>query len=384
MIEEARGESHHRMKALIVKISAPVLVAAKRGGLAAQMPVEVAPGKKDRRQFSALEAVGRLLCGLSALLEREMLDGAVGAIDISDVHNLIGASVDPDGPHKLNFSDGLQPLVDAAFLAQAVLRAPHALWTSLSPDIQRNLVDALHQARKIEPYYNNWLLFSATIEAMLAKIGEPWDPVRIDYALRQHELWYAGDGIYKDGPHLRWDYYNGYVIQPMLSDILSAVGAVNPHWQSMRVAHSSRMARYAVVLERLIGPDGSFPPIGRSLAYRCAAFQPLAQLALHGELPAALPPAQVRCALEAVIRRTLDAPENFDQEGWLRLGLNGSQPNMAEGYISTGSLYLCSTAFLPLGLPSEAPFWSDAAMPWSQRSLWAHGQGVAIDKAMDM
>ncbi len=371
------------MKALLVKIATPVLIAAKTGGLINEMPVEVAPGKKSRVQFSALEAVGRLLCGLSALLERELLDGSAQGMMLADVHNLIGVSVDPDSPYRLNFSDGLQPLVDAAFLAQAVLRAPHALWVNLSPDVQRNLVDALHQARKIQPHYNNWLLFSAIIEAMLAKIGEPWDPIRVDYALRQHELWYAGDGMYKDGSHLRWDYYNGYVIQPMLKDILSAVGHVNPHWRSMQALHSGYMMRYAIILERLIGPDGSFPPIGRSLAYRCAAFQPLAQLALHQELPTALPPAQVRCALEAVVRRTLGAAENFDRKGWLRLGLNGSQPEMAEGYISTGSLYLCSTAFLPLGLPITAPFWSDAPIPWSQKRLWTYGQSIPIDKAQD-
>jgi hypothetical protein len=34
----------------------------------------------------------------------------------------------------------------------------------------------------------------------------------------------------------------------------------------VRVEHRAR--RYAAVLERMIAPDGSFPPIGRSLAYR--------------------------------------------------------------------------------------------------------------------
>jgi hypothetical protein len=33
-----------------------------------------------------------------------------------------------------------------------------------------------------------------------------------------------------------------------------------------------RAKRYAAVQERMIGPDGTFPPIGRSLAYRCGAF----------------------------------------------------------------------------------------------------------------
>ena len=69
------------------------------------------------------------------------------------------------------------------------------------------------------------------------------------------------------------------------------------------------------------------------------------------------PPAQARAALDAVIRRTLDAPGTFDADGWLQIGLCGHQPGVGERYISTGSLYLATTAFLPLGLPPDDPFW---------------------------
>ena len=54
--------------------------------------------------------------------------------------------------------------------------------------------------RVIRPGFNNWLLFSATIEAFLALAGEQWDPMRVDYAVRQHGEWYKGDGVYGDGP----------------------------------------------------------------------------------------------------------------------------------------------------------------------------------------
>ena len=43
---------------------------------------------------------------------------------------------------------------------------------------------------------------------------------------------------------------------------------------------------------------------------------------------------------------------NFDEHGWLTLGFAGHQPQIAERYISTGSLYLCSTVFTALGLPA--------------------------------
>jgi len=135
------------------------------------------------------------------------------------------------------------------------------------------------------------------------------------------------------------------------------------------------------VQERLIAPDGTFPPLGRSLAYRCGAFHHLAHQAWRGALPAEFAPAQVRSALTAVIRRTLEADGTFDAEGWLHVGLAGHQPSLAEPYISTGSLYLCTLAFHPLGLPASAPFWRDPAVDWTQRRIWS-GQDQPGDHAL--
>ena len=142
-----------------------------------------------------------------------------------------------------------------------------------------------------------------------------------------------------------------------------------------------RAKRYAAVQERMIGPDGAFPPIGRSLAYRCGAFHLLAQSALRRALPDGVSPAQVRGALLAVITRTLDAPGTFDADGWLRIGFCGHQPDIGEPYISTGSLYLCSVALLPLGLPGSDPFWSGAPVPFTQQRAWS-GQPFPIDHAL--
>ena len=91
----------------------------------------------------------------------------------------------------------------------------------------------------------------------------------------------------------------------------------------------------------------------------------------------------MRGALDAVVARTLGGAENYDAAGWLRIGLNGAQPGLAESYISTGSLYLCATAFLPLGLPPEDPFWSDPDTPWSQARLWQEGTAPPRDRALD-
>jgi len=367
------------------RVARPVLAAGARGQLRASMPVEAASGMTDRAEYTHLEAVGRLLCGIAPWLENQ--DGPAEEADLraefADLaRRMLAAGTDPSSLDFLNFTRGGQPVVDAAFLAQALLRAPQTLWHGLGAATQQNVIDALRSSRVIRPHFNNWLLFSAIIEAFLFRAGvDDADPMRIDYAIRQHEQWYLGDGHYGDGPEFHWDYYNAFVIQPMLLDILDAVGDRYPEWARLRDAMTLRAQRYAAVQERLISPEGTYPPIGRSLAYRFGAFQVLAQMALRRQLPEEVPPAAVRSALTAMIRRQIEAPGTFGADGWLRIGFAGHQPGLGERYISTGSLYLCSAGLLPLGLPAEDPFWADPAQPWTAKRIWA-GEDAPCDHAL--
>ena len=347
------------------------------------MPVEQAAGA-TRQSVTHLEAIGRLLAGLAPWIELAADGSTEGKLrgEYAELtRRAIAQAVDPASPDYMNFTRERQPLVDAAFLAEALLRAPRALRESLDDSTRRNLIAALESTRAIAPGFNNWLLFSATVEAALAKLGAPWDRMRVDYALRQHDQWYKGDGAYGDGPQFHWDYYNSFVIHPMLLDVLDVCRDEMPAWKELSTRVDERARRYAAVLERLVAPDGSFPAIGRSIAYRCGAFHLFASMALRRALPDDVPPSQARGALTAVIRRTLEAPDTFDSNGWLRIGLCGHQPGIGETYISTGSLYLCSVAFLPLGLEPADPFWSSPAQPWTAAKAW-RGETFPIDHAL--
>jgi hypothetical protein len=369
--------------ATLERLSRPLLEALAKGELRRRMPVEERPGA-GRAACTHLEAAGRLLCGIAPWLELDGGDERERRVR-EELRQLavrgIAQGVLSDGPDRFAFEAGQQPIVDTAFLAQALLRAPHQLRDALAEPVRRELAAALASTRDRKPSFSNWLLFAAITEAALSALGQSWDRMRVDFALRQHEQWYKGDGIYGDGPQFHWDYYNAFVIQPMLVDVHAAVAGLDGVWDRQGEEVRRRAARWAAVQERLIAPDGSFPVIGRSIAYRCGAFQSLAQAALLGLLPPELPPAQARCALDAVIRRTLAAPGTFDGDGWLRIGLCGHQPSLGEGYISTGSLYLCATAFLPLGLPPEHPFWSGPDLPWTGRRAWS-GEDLAADHAI--
>lgn len=368
----------------LTKVTAPVLKSLANGQLKKEMPVEAQKDNiEKRKQVSHLEAFGRSLCGLAPWLELPMDETNEAKIRKEFLQMVIASvnhAVSPSSPDYMNFTEGGQPLVDAAFLAHALVRAPKQIWGNLESATQDKLVTALKSTRQIKPYESNWLLFPAMIESALLKFTGECDIQRIEYALSKHESWYLGDSMYGDGPHFHFDYYNSYVIQPMLLDILKTVAEKTGSMKEVLTAVVKRSQRYAEIQERLISPDGSFPPTGRSLAYRCGAFQLLSQVALQHGLPASLKPSQVRSALTAVIKRTLDAPKTFDDKGWLTIGLAGHQPGIGEHYISTGSLYLCSAAFLALGLPPEDEFWSAPGLAWTSKRVF-NGEDVSVDKA---
>lgn len=370
----------------MLHIADPVLSALSRGLLRTEMPVKHHPDVHDRPEYTYLEALGRTLMGVAPWLnqvsqdaQEEKLRAQYAALS----HKAIAMAVDPSSPDCMNFESGYQPIVDAAFLCQAILRAPDELYQNLDADTQKNLIKKLKATRTRKPYASNWLLFSAIIEAFLYYAGESdWDQMRIDYALRQHMQWYVGDGMYGDGPHFHWDYYNSFVIQPMLCDILAVVGDVNGDWAAMKGDVKRRAAHYASVLEHMIMCDGTYPVLGRSSCYRFGAFQSLAQAALNHNLEEGISPAQVRCALTQLIRRVTVAPDMFDSKGWLNIGVCGEQPAMGEGYISTGSLYLCCAVFLPLGLSESDEFWSAPDAPWTAVRMWS-GENISCEHAID-
>jgi hypothetical protein len=366
------------------RLADPILDNLARETLKQRMPVEEASGA-NRASVTHLEALGRLAAGIAPWIELAADDTAEGrqrARYAELTRRAIDRAVDPASKDFLNFTKGGQALVDAAFLAQGILRAPRALAGALEPGTRRHLIAALESTRVIQPGFNNWLLFSATVEAALAKLGVAWDRMRVDYALRQHDQWYKGDGAYGDGPVFHWDYYNSFVIHPMLLDVLDALGAEHAAWKDLAAREAKRAQRYAAVLERLIAPDGTFPPIGRSLAYRVGALQLLAQMALRKALPDGVTPAQTRGALTAAIRRSMEAPNTFDADGWLRIGFCGHQPGVGERYISTGSVYLCAVGLLPLGLAPAEEFWAAPPQPWTSVLAWS-GQPFPIDHALN-
>ncbi|MBP9899323.1 MAG: DUF2264 domain-containing protein, partial [Gemmatimonadales bacterium] len=129
------ADDRARWVAVATRMADPLLGALARGELKARMPVEaVAGAEADRRKVTHLEGFGRLLAGLSPWLEQRLPSGdeeRSRARLASLAQQGMEAATNPSSPDRMNFTDGAQPLVDAAFLAHAMLRAPRTLWQEL-------------------------------------------------------------------------------------------------------------------------------------------------------------------------------------------------------------------------------------------------------------
>jgi len=377
-------EREYLVKTLI-RIANPVLQTMSKNQLKNKMPVESAPNQEsDRKNYSYLEALGRTLAGMAPWLELGPDDSPEGKLREKYILlslECIRNATNPGSADYVNFTRGGQPLVDAAFLSQALLRAPNQLWGRLNAQDREQLVSALKSTRAITPGYSNWLLFSAEIEATLLKFTGSCDRMRIDYAVKEHMNWYKGDGVYGDGPNFHFDYYNSFVIHPMLLEVVQTLKDAGDNVDATYDIIFQRIRRYAAIQERLISPEGTYPIIGRSIAYRFGAFQVLAKMALLKSLPAGISPQQVRAALFTLIKRQVEAPGTFDKEGWLTIGVAGHQPDAGETYISTGSLYLCTEGLLMLGLPETDPFWQEEDQKWTSKKAW-EGESFPIDHAL--
>ncbi|NTE03119.1 DUF2264 domain-containing protein [Agrobacterium tumefaciens] len=357
------------------KMVRPVLQNLANDSLRIAMPKVTSvhvDNKEHRIKVQYVEVLGRVLSGIAPWLQLE--GGAAEEVALRKQYREWALSglknaLDSNAKDFMNFDIGGQQLVDASYVALAVVRAPW-LWENLDKKNQNLLMKSIVTTRKFKPVFSNWLLFSAMNEAFLAKFGYDWDPMRVDYALQQMEQWYTGDGMYTDGTSFAFDYYNSYVIHPYLAALSEIIGKKNNVYKDMFEKIKKRNERYAIIQERLINADGTYPATGRSIIYRGAAFHHLADMALRKALPKQLSPEQVRCALTAVIRKTLESPTTY-KNGWLTIGLYGDQPELGDFYNNQGSPYIASNIFLPLGLPDSDPFWANPPAKWSAQKIWS-------------
>ena len=366
------------------KIAFPVLNNLAKGTLRKNMPYE--SNSTEGQKFTYLEAFARVFNGIAPWLELGVDNSEEGKIrqkylqlTLKSIQN----AVSTNSNDYIFVVEPKQSLVDVALFAQGLLRAKTQIWLNLPMDIQARIIRELKNTRIIAPYENHWLLYTSIIEATLLEFTGECDKERLTYAISKfRDEFYIGDAIYSNGEDFETSYFNSLVIHPMLNDILGVMrkyGLQEGEFLDVQLMRSSRLSSQ---LERSISPEGTYPLLGKALSYRCGVFHLLSQAALLKILPRNISPAQVRCALTKVIQRQFEGNQNFTSDGWLLCGFNGSQIDICEDNIDTGSLYACCTVFLPLGLRADDIFWKSPSEEWSSQRAW-NGHQIPSDQSIN-
>ena len=82
-------------------------------------------------------------------------------------------------PDYMLWHDTSQTLVDAPYLAQALLRAPVVLWEPLDATTKQRVLTEFRGLRRVTPFDSNWLLFAGMTESFLDWADGSGDQYRV-------------------------------------------------------------------------------------------------------------------------------------------------------------------------------------------------------------
>lgn len=364
----------------LYKIVSPVLRNLSKGKLK-----ETMPSFRGVVQDQYLEAFGRILCGIAPWLnnnnvedqEEYHLQQQCLQWTIHSLRNI----VDESSNDCLSFHQNMQSVVDTAYLCEGLLRMPD-IWKEFDSELKNEIVKCVLETRRFKCPQNNWLLFQSVREAFLMENGvKPDDKMLSEGVKLFNSIFYHGDGLYGDGVDYTMDYYNSYVIHPMLLDTLKVCKKYNHKLKKYYASSLDRFKRYVEIQERTVSPEGFYPIYGRTMICRLGAFHALALSILDNSIPENLAIGQIKGCMDALLDNFVKCPLNFDNNGFLTIGLNGIQLSLAESYVSSGSPYHISTFFLPLGLSSCHPFWKEPSKSWTSLNAF-NGIDIFPDHAL--
>lgn len=360
---------------VLQKVARPVLENLARDSLRKNMIVE--SNNPESSKSAHLEAFASVFNGISPWLSLRY-DGSeesrLREKYIGFTLKAISNAVNPNKKDYMFTPDSKRSLMGIALFAQGLLRSKNKIWVNLPMDVQSKIIDEFKNSRAIAPYNNHWILFTSIIEAALLEFTGECDKKRLRFAVHKfRDSLYIGDAIYSDGDQYVLDYYNSLFIHPLLNDILVVMRKYSLYEGEFLDIQLMRSSRLSSQMERYISPEGTFPVIGNAVCYRTGIFHILSQVALLKILPKNIAPSQVRAGLTRMMKNFFEGDQNFSRNRWLVMGFNGHQPEMAGEDLNTGSLYLCCTVFLPLGLNPNDPFWVNKPEPWTSRKAWEGG-----------
>ena len=251
-----------------------------------------------------------------------------------------------------------QRIVESADIAVALWMSRERVFNKMSEAEQEQVIAWLAQVDGKGTYTDNWILFTAMVQAVRHQLGFPSPLDDLDSRLRQIDEFYRGDGWYVDGPTDEFELYNAWMFGWHYLLWTWIDGERRPD-QRQQVLQRGRSFLDGFLY--FFGANGSYPAWGRSIVYRFAAVAPLGVghfLEIAPEEPGLLRRVSSGC-IRYFYERGL-----FDPEGhFVRQGYHGDFPAAGEGYISPGSPYWCCHGLFPLTFDRDDPFWTATESP---------------------
>ena len=150
------GDREYWVKTMI-KMVEPIYTNLSRNTLRKNMPVETRDGLNtgnDRKEVTHLEALGRSFAGIAPWLNLpvdETEEGKLRAEYIDLVVKSLTNAVDPESPDYMPFDRPYnQKLVDAAYVAEGLLRSKDQIWPRLDTITQQRLVKEFKASRRFK------------------------------------------------------------------------------------------------------------------------------------------------------------------------------------------------------------------------------------------
>ena len=304
-----------------------------------------------------IEGFSRILWGLAPLWA-----GGRDCDGFQEIYlNGLAAGTDPNSSEYWGgFRDCDQKFVEFAAISLGLLIAPDKIWEPLDDDVKERLALYLGQINNYGVSDNNWHFFPLLVNLALKKLGFDYDQNRMDYSLSRIEMFYLGNGWYKDGDTEQRDYYISFAFH-FYSLIYSKICYDNDRERCE--IFRQRASEFAKTYIYWFDNKGRALPYGRSLTYR------FAQAAFWSACVFADLPVLSYGTIKGILVRHLEewlANPIFDNGGILTIGYRYPNLHMAESYNSPGSPYWCLKIFILLAADDNHPFWDADIEPFPE------------------
>jgi hypothetical protein len=350
----SRNDAEHRYRALFDYFLAGALRYTDTSGSRIHFP-----GASSLRGYdiTGLEGFARTATLFAAWIAsgRDPRIPSVGArpsVDLVDyLRRGLLAGTDPSSSaYWGNITDYDQRIVEAADIARVVWMTRAQIWQHLSYHQQSQISNWLLQVGARKTPDNNWLLFPATVEAVMRSLGRSSADPSVNYL--RFKQYYLGDGWFFDKPE-GVDYYNTWSISYELLWLTLIDPAFDRDFIRATLRDSAHLTAH------LIGPSG-VPIMGRSICYRTAISVPLIAESMLD--PDSLAPGLARRSMDTLWRHFV--ARGSLQDGSLTQGFYRADLRYVDEYTGPGSCNwgLRSLVLAYLNAPDSA-FWIDREEP---------------------